>query len=62
MKIEYSLVHNSSEKKISNLQVNQYISEVENSIFELLDILGKYKGLVDNCNEHEIPKRGLLYF
>ncbi|MDA1585110.1 SEC-C domain-containing protein [Bacillus cereus group sp. TH230-1LC] len=56
VEIRNSLVHSPSEQKLSTIQVNQYISDVETSIFELLDILGKDKKFVDDFNEHEKNK------
>lgn len=53
VEIRNSLVHSPSKQKLSTPQVNQYISDVETSIFELLDILGKDKKFVDDFNEHE---------
>ncbi|MCT6944481.1 SEC-C domain-containing protein [Bacillus thuringiensis] len=53
VEIRNSLVHRPSEQKLSTPQVNEYISDVETSIFELLDILGQDKKFVDDFNEYE---------
>ncbi|PGM84729.1 zinc chelation protein SecC [Bacillus cereus] len=56
VEIRNSLVHSPSEQKLSTPQVNQYISDVETSIFELLDILEQDKKFVDDFKEHEKTK------
>ncbi|PEM43972.1 zinc chelation protein SecC [Bacillus toyonensis] len=56
VEVRNSLVHSPSAQELSTPQVNQYISDVETSIFELLDILGKDKKFVDDFNENEKTK------